>query len=524
MASSNDSPLVLLICIDALRYDCVNWQPETPYFNKLGVPRRLNTPTLDRIAEQSVRFPRAVSHAGYTPLSLGTVFTGTYGRTHGVVDFQNTTCRPEVVSLPSLFKRHGWRTCSVCGPEFFTSLGLTRDVDHVWSHEGPLLELLESGPAGPTFAFVHFNDVHQPYLWTGWGDPRLNNRDFELMMQLLFGLWVDHATREFVDGSGNRAGFDKWSQLIATPIPPEAAAGRLSALFRCYLHGIQKFDQTRFADFVERLENSGWWERATVVLFADHGEISMPKAPWALNHDKSVGEQLMRMPLMLKSPRLEPADVRPLVGLVDLFPTIADLLDLHSNQDGPGYELDGRSLLPAIEAGRPVQQDYYHEGWSVVVGEQREKPVLYQRAIRTQNDMKFLFTGDVLDPGEFDALNEEQFLKYIIERGAGEIANAQSREQLRRHLHQGMSRAELANAVVAQIPRCRRFDLKQDPFEEHGQVMEPGKRGWDGYNRELQRMLTLTGRPNYIDDQTALSPEDEQRMLQHLGELGYVET
>ena len=524
MPSPKDPPLVLLICVDALRYDCVNWQPETPYFNKLGVPRRLITPTLDAIAEESLRFHRAVSHAGYTPLSLATLFTGTYGRTHGVVDFQNTTCRPEVVALPSYFKRLGWRTCSVCGPEFFTSLGLTRDVDQVFADERPLLELLERTPPEPTFAFVHFNDVHQPYLWTNWQDPRADNRDFELMMQLLFGLWVDQQTREFVDASGHRAGFDKWSQLIATPGPPEMAQGRLTNLFRCYLHGIQKFDQTRLADFVQRLRAAGWWERATVVVFADHGEISMPKAPWALNHDKSVGEQLMRVPLMLKAPQLEPRDVRVLVGLVDLLPTVGELFGLHSNQDKLQYELDGRSLLPAIESGRAVQPDYYHEGWSVVVGEQREQPVLYQRAIRTQNDIKYLFTGDVLEPGDFDALNEEQFLKYVIERGAGEIAAPAVREQLRPNLQRGMSRAELASAVVGQVPRHRRFDVKQDPFEEHGQVMEPGQPGWDGYFRELQRMAALRSRPNYIDAQTALSPQDEQRLLHHLGDLGYVET
>ncbi len=100
MTDSKDTPpLVLLVCIDALRYDCVNWQPETTYFQKFGMPRRLRTPTLDRIGAESVRFHRAVSHAGYTPLSLATTLTGSYGKTHGVVDFQNTCCRDEAAPL-----------------------------------------------------------------------------------------------------------------------------------------------------------------------------------------------------------------------------------------------------------------------------------------------------------------------------------------------------------------------------------------------------------------------------------------
>ncbi|MBU0639285.1 MAG: sulfatase-like hydrolase/transferase [Planctomycetes bacterium] len=523
MPIDTDPPLVLMVCIDALRYDCVNWQPETPYFEKIGLPRRLTTPTLDAIGNESVRFQRAVAPAGYTPLSLATTLTGVYADTHGVVDFQNTTCRADVRPLGSLFKRLGWRTCSVWGPEFFKGIGLARDVDHVFNDEAVLLDLLDSGPPEPTFAFVHLNDVHHPYVFNYWDDPRADNRDFELMMLLQFGLWVDLEKREFIDASGRRAPFDQWSQLIATPGPPEAIPNRLGNLFKCYLHGIQKFDQTRLAAFVERLKAGGWWDRAVVVFFADHGEVIWPTVPWTLGHGKLVCEQLMRVPLTIKAPGIAPRDVRTLVGLVDLVPTVLALAGADLTPGTLPYELAGRSLLPAIEHDRPVQNDYYHEGWSVLVAEQKRKPALYQRAIRTQDDRKFLFSGDLLDPAQFESLAEDDFLQYAIERALGEMVYPPTEAAVRQHLVNGMSRRDVAAGLAAQVPRYRRFDLKTDPFEERGQPMEPGRPGWDEYLRQLKRMVDLRGQPCYVDESTELPADEERELLRHLGELGYVE-
>ena len=524
MTHSKDTPpLVLLVCIDALRYDCVNWQPETTYFQKFAMPRRLRTPTLDRIGAESVRFHRAVSHAGYTPLSLATTMTGSYAKTHGVVDFQNTRCRDEVEPLASRFKARGWRTCSVCGPEFIDSIGLARDVDHVFTSEEPLLKLLEDDPDTPTFAFVHFNDVHHPYVFQYWDDPRVNNLDFELLMQIEYGLWVDHDTREFVDAKGARVGFDKWPEIIATPGPEDRIAQRVTNLFKYYLHGIQKFDGLRLASFVDRLSRCGLWDRAVTAFFADHGEIIWPLAPWIMSHGKVVDEQLMRVPLTIKAPGLEPKDVRTLVGLVDLYPTLLELAGWEGAASSAAHELDGRSLLPVVERDEPVQPDYYHEGWSVLVADERRLPVLYQRAIRTQDDRKYLLTGDLMDPAEFEPLEEDEFIRYVIERALGEIAYSPTCDTIRQHLSKGASRSDLTAGLTANVARFRRFNLKDDPFEERGEVMNPEHPDWNDFLRQLVRLVDMKGVPNLIDEQHRLSSEDERKLLAHLGELGYVE-
>lgn len=513
-------PLVLAVCIDALRHGCANWQPNAPYFERFGVPRPLKTPTLDAIGEGSVRFHKAVANAGYTPLSLATTLTGAYSRTHGAVDFQTTCCRPHVKPLFQVFREAGWRTCCVFGPGFLDPLGLTRGADHSVRGEEPLLEMLERGPREPTFAFVHFNDVHHPYTFTDWPDTRADNRDFELMVQLMFGVRADVENRRFIDARGRAVGFDKWDQLVASPVPEAMRKSRADAMFKCYLHGVEKFDQTRLAAFVERLRQAGWWDDAVVALFADHGEIVSPRLPWCLGHGKYLNEQLMRVPLCIKAPGLAPRDVHPLVGLVDLYPTLLELAGIDPRRAELEHKLDGRSLLPAVERDDGVQPHYYHEGWSVLVAETPDRPVLYQRAIRTQRDVKYLFTGDLMDPDEFEPLDEEAFVVYAIERALGERAEAPARLAVREHLRKGVSRRELAAGLTGNVPRYRRFDLSTDPHEEQGDALDPDHPLWREYAGYLKRMVDLRGEPNpRADDRTDM----DAAILTRLGELGYVE-
>ncbi len=513
---------VFLICIDALRYDCVNWQPEQPYFKRFNLNRRLDTPTLDRLAEGAVRFPRAVSHAGYTPLSIATTLTGAYARAHGVVDFQNTTLRESVAALPTLFKRGGWRTASAFGPDFFETIGLSRDVDHAHNNERPLLEMLERDPQTPTFAFVHFNDVHSPYGYFYWDDPQVDNRDFAMFMWLTFGLQCDLSRREFVDAQGRRLGFEEWDRIVASPLPEHQHAARCAALFRAYVHGVQKFDQTRLRTFVERLQAAGVWDDAIVVLFADHGEIVAPRLPYTLGHGKFVLDQLLRVPLLVRAPGFAPRDAAPLVGLADLAPTLLELAGLAPAECGVAHAIDGVSLVSCLTGGPAVQQEYYQEGWSVLVAAEKRRPVLYQRALRRQDDVKYLLTGNLMHEREVDAVPEDEFPRAVIERALGEIAHESMQAEIRKLRQAGTPRDRIAISMAARTPRFMRYDLASDPFEEQGVAMSPAHADWRSFAAGVQRMAAFTGRPHFPAE-SALSPAQEARLLHQLSELGYVE-
>lgn len=110
---------------------------------------------------------------------------------------------------------------------------------------------------------------------------------------------------------------------------------------------------------------------AVVVFFSDHGEEFWDHG--SVEHGHSLFDELLRVPLVIRAPGLQPGRMHAPVSLMDLTPTLLDLLGL------PGHdELQGVSLLPAIEgeaaatqalAQRPLffgELLYDDEAWGVL--------------------------------------------------------------------------------------------------------------------------------------------------------------
>ena len=138
---------------------------------------------------------------------------------------------------------------------------------------------------------------------------------------------------------------------------------------RDYLLG--RYDQNiQYVDHeLDRLLD-GLRDDAVVVLFSDHGEEFFEHG--SIEHGHTLYDELLRVPLVVRAPGLAPARVQTPVSLLDLTPTLLDLLGL---DDDP--TLLGRSLLPlahgdaqAIEAlaQRPLFFGgvlYDDEAWGV---------------------------------------------------------------------------------------------------------------------------------------------------------------
>jgi arylsulfatase A-like enzyme len=116
-----------------------------------------------------------------------------------------------------------------------------------------------------------------------------------------------------------------------------------------YEAGVKQFDG-HFAEVRNDLKTLGLWDSSCVVVLSDHGEQLAEKGAW--NHGDSVWETELHVPLMLRWPGQVPAGrrVTQLVSLVDLGPTLLDLLDLPAAE-----RVQGRSLLPLLEEGAATQ-------------------------------------------------------------------------------------------------------------------------------------------------------------------------
>ncbi len=101
----------------------------------------------------------------------------------------------------------------------------------------------------------------------------------------------------------------------------------------------------RLGGIVRALEEAGVWDNTLFVLLADHGEALGEHGSW--QHDQSVYQELIRVPLIIRLPGNAFAGTRVSepVTLLDVAPTIVDFLGAPELADG----FRGRSLLPLIE-------------------------------------------------------------------------------------------------------------------------------------------------------------------------------
>ncbi|MEM1204637.1 MAG: sulfatase-like hydrolase/transferase [Acidobacteriota bacterium] len=102
--------------------------------------------------------------------------------------------------------------------------------------------------------------------------------------------------------------------------------------------------QLRYCDrllgeLMDTLRRTGLWEEAVIVVTSDHGVSFRPGAPYR-KADGDLAADLVRIPLFVRGPGLEPRIDDTNVESIDLLPTLADL----TGRRIP-WGVDGRSLV-----------------------------------------------------------------------------------------------------------------------------------------------------------------------------------
>jgi arylsulfatase A-like enzyme len=121
---------------------------------------------------------------------------------------------------------------------------------------------------------------------------------------------------------------------------------------------VEKYDgECAFVDryigqILDALERTGLGPRTAIFVFADHGEAFGEHRFYF--HGETLYDEVMRVPLLARVPGIEPRRVQAPVMLIDLAPTILDLV----KGEAPS-SFRGQSLLPALlgeelPAGRRV--------------------------------------------------------------------------------------------------------------------------------------------------------------------------
>lgn len=139
--------------------------------------------------------------------------------------------------------------------------------------------------------------------------------------------------------------------------PPGTVDGRWEEDPYLVRQGLQRhLLQVGYADtvlgrLIDRLEAAGLWDDALVIVAADHGISFNPGSPTRQPTGANV-QEIYRVPLLIKAPgQTEGGTDDRNAMLIDVVPTIIDLLDIEVD-----WDLDGQSLVgpPRTDLTKPV--------------------------------------------------------------------------------------------------------------------------------------------------------------------------
>ncbi len=119
-------------------------------------------------------------------------------------------------------------------------------------------------------------------------------------------------------------------------------------------------------EILKALDEAGIAEETIVIYTADHGDFvgnhgMVEKAALGQN----VYEDILNIPLIIRYPGNRQKGKRnaELVSLVDIYPTLVDLLGL--NMPKLKYPVQGESLAKTLTQGKPMNREYFvSESWS----------------------------------------------------------------------------------------------------------------------------------------------------------------
>ena len=338
---------LILITIDCLRADrlsCLGYSKQT-------------TPNLDRLASAGVLFPQAISVGATTPPSFVSLFTSTYPLMYGAKLYITDSRTP----VAQVLKEHGYHTAGIhsnpwLSPYFGYHRGFdTFDDSYQKRHHQSLLskprELVKRiiGAEGRLYEFlfpIYLTLMRGAY----YTKAEVINRKVISWLQANgrenFFLWVHYmdAHEPYLPPSRFISPLKKY-RILELDRKARSSPGRLlprqvNEFMSIYDSKVSYVDEM-IGSLLHTVEQSSISDNTFVVVTADHGQQFLEHGRYGHRH--YLYDELIRVPLIIAGPGLESQVIGQQVSLLDLAPTILDMLEIEK----PRAFL-GNSLLPLI--------------------------------------------------------------------------------------------------------------------------------------------------------------------------------
>jgi arylsulfatase A-like enzyme len=377
-----EAPLAIVYLVDTLRAD---------HTQVYGYARD-TTPELVKFAADAVVFDQAIAQASWTKPSVASILTSLLPGHHRAVQLRDPL-DPDLVTLPEMLQAKGYATGAAIANSVIYGPGtqFEQGFDHFAGLHGAedrpsklveaagvvdeALRFLDRRQGFPTFLYVHTMDPHVPYA-----PPAPFDTKYEPLST------PDHP------GVDPRSDYKE-------PLDRERMIARYD--------GDIAYGDQEFGRFVRELKARGLYDRATIVFLGDHGEEFLDHGKWL--HGKSVFDELVHVPLIVKFPKQKDAGtrVKQQERAVDVLPTILQALGLPV----PGAPaISGVPLQPAVAGGAaelPALSEISHRGF-VAHGMRTGKDKYVQRFSPEEDELYFDLVKDPKEQSSALEANRER--------------------------------------------------------------------------------------------------------------------
>ena len=313
LAQEKSPPNLLFILTDQHRRDGVGSYPQS----------KAQTPNLDRIAKEGIRFDRAYTAQPVCAPNRAAIMSGLFPHNSGVLE--NTwDMNPDIRILPDLMREQSYRTGYFgkwhLGDPARDSWDLMpiypgdgRGNKHYFEVDGELvyqtevitpdvIDFMKADPQKPFCAFASYYPPHPPYSVP-----------------------------------------EKYEEIYSDQFPDDEARRKYYAMCSAVDDAV--------GDLLNALEEQGVADHTLVVFTTEHGHQFDHR--WN-DHDKRLCYDIAaRIPMLMRFPGVIPAgqESDALISSIDLYPTMASLLGLNYGEGLDGLNL-GNQITNKTDKGR----------------------------------------------------------------------------------------------------------------------------------------------------------------------------
>lgn len=341
-------PDIVLITVDALRAD---------HLGVYGYDRP-TSPNLDALAREAAVVRDHIAQAPYTKASVATLFTGRFPSSHKTYTVSASFAQSmtghvdRALPMTDLLDPNLWTLAGALTSAGYTTIGLNTNPFLLkdFGFSSGFQEYRFLSGAG---VFATAREVTREAL------QRLERRNARQPVFLWMHLMEPHSP--YAPPARRRAMFPP--RQPARPadrsvIPPWLSeGGPPDANYYEALYDAEIADvDAAIGEFVDALRQRGLWQQMVFVVTSDHGEEFLDHG--GFEHSNTLYDEMLRIPLFIKSPGLRPGMRAIQTQAVDLAPTLAIAAGATVPRDLAGADISaalqrGAGAEPIAFAERP---------------------------------------------------------------------------------------------------------------------------------------------------------------------------